>query len=99
MRVLLTFNDEIDSVPLVVFHGHTEDSVPAAIDTAVESPYRLWLNVEEYYSVRAEYKLPQRTVYAVDGVKMEVKNAKWICDTTCWLVHGDILRARLKACD
>jgi len=39
--------------------------------------------IPEYYSVRAIYKLDGKTIYTIDGVKMDKKSVQK-CDSVCW---------------
>jgi len=42
------------------------------------------LDIPEYYSVRAMYQVDGKTIFTIDGVKMDKKSVQK-CDSVCWL--------------
>jgi len=52
--------------------------------------------LNEYYSVKAEYNLGEKTIYAVDGDKIKTKFVTETCDLDCWIITGGIINTKLK---
>jgi hypothetical protein len=92
----LTINSEHPAVPIIVYRGDVEDRQVDWVDTARESPYYLYSAVNQFYSVRAEYKVGDRTIVAIDGDKIKAKHVSDACDYACWIVTGGVLEAELK---
>jgi hypothetical protein len=97
MIIDLTFNGEISTIPLVIYNGRMEDDSIEWIDTAYTSPYELWVAVDRYYSVSAEYNLDDKRIVAVDGDKINSKHvSEDICGYDCWVITRGMLDVRLK---
>ena len=93
----LTINNKHPEVPIIVYRGNIESGQVDWIDTVRETPYYLYSAVHQYYSVAAEYKVDGKTVIAVDGDEMKVKNASGSCEWACWIVVDGDLRVDLKS--
>jgi len=83
-------------VPLTIYKDQVDDEYIEYIDTAYSSPYYLYVDLNEYYSVKAEYNLGEKTIYAVDGDKIKTRYVTETCDLDCWVLTGGILNAELK---
>lgn len=83
-------------VPLIIYKDQVDDEYIEYIDTAYSSPYYLYVDMNKYYSVKAEYNLGGKTIYAVDGDKIKTKYVTETCDFDCWAITGGILNAKLK---
>jgi hypothetical protein len=97
--VHLTFTDSIDEIPLVLYVGNYEENNIDYIDTAwVENgnPYWVTVDVDKEYSVRAEYRLPDKTIYAVDGTRLQTKRVTDVCETECWVIVDNTLDLKIK---
>jgi hypothetical protein len=92
----LTIDSKHPEVPIVVYRGNVESGEVDWIDTARETPYYLYAAVEQYYSVKAEYKVDGKTIMAVDGDEMKAKNATSSCDWVCWIVVDGEFKVDLK---
>jgi len=71
------------SVPFEIIEGKIEDGKTIIYDTARTSKITYILTIPYYYTVKAEYKIGEKTVYAVDGVDMKAKSTHR-CDSICW---------------
>jgi len=91
----LTIESPHYNIPIEIYQGHIEDSL-IAIDTADHTPYYFYVKTEEYYSVKAEYQVGDRTIIAVDGDDIKTKRVSDDCGKVCWVVVGGILNAELK---
>jgi len=93
--VYLTINADHPEVPLIFYRGNIENDTDY-IDTAIISPYYLYSEIDQFYSVRAEYQVGDRTIYAVDGDKMKAKHVSESCEVECWVITGGELNVELK---
>jgi hypothetical protein len=99
LYVYLTFNDSIDEVPLVFYSGNVEDNNVYFVDTAwVENgnPYWVFVDVNKKLSARAEYRLGNKTIYAIDRAKLVVKHVSDECDVDCYVVEKNRMNLELK---
>jgi hypothetical protein len=94
--VYLTIDSENPRVPLTIFKDQVDDQRIEYIDTAFSSPYYLYVKLNEYYSVKAEYKSGDRIIYAVDGGKIKSKFVAGSCEFDCWVITGGIINLELK---
>ena len=93
--IYLTINNDHFEVPLVVYSGNIENDTDW-IDTAVTSPYYLYSKIDQFYSVRAEYHVGDRTINVVDGDELKAKHVSESCDVECWVITGGELNVELK---
>jgi hypothetical protein len=93
--IYLTINSDHPEVPLVVFRGNIEDDTDW-VDTAITSPYYLYSEIDQFYSVKAEYKVGNRIINAVDGDKLQAKHVSESCDVECWVITGGEMNVELK---
>ena len=96
ITVYLTINNNYPSVPVTIYKDQVDDNRIEYIDTATSSPYYLFVPVDQYYSVKAEYTADGKTIFAVDGDKLSVKHVSESCDVECWVVTGGVMDVRLK---
>jgi hypothetical protein len=69
-------------VPFIIYKGNVESGKPVFYDTAFNTDVYYYLEFGKY-SVKAEYKTDDKTIYVIDGDEAE----KWsnnICDSVCW---------------
>ena len=92
----LTINSDHPAVPIVVYRGDAEENQVDWVDTARETPYYLYSAVNQFYSVKAEYRVGGKTIVAIDGDKIKAKHVSDACDYACWIVTGGILEVELK---
>jgi len=92
----LTIDSEHPEVPITIFRGNVEDGLEDWSDTARETPYYLYSEVGQFYSVTAEYRVDGKTIVAIDGDVMKAKHASSACDFECWVITGGYLEAELK---
>ncbi|KPK80556.1 MAG: hypothetical protein AMS27_16820 [Bacteroides sp. SM23_62_1] len=95
--IYLTINDDYSVVPIMIYKDQVDDNRIEHIDTVTASPYYLFVSVNQYYSVKAEYHSDGKTIYAVDGDKIETKHVSESCDVECWVISGGIMDVRLKS--
>ena len=94
--VHLTIDDENPVVPLVVYRGQVEDNNIEYVDTAYGKTYYLYVPVNAYYSVEAKYISGNKTIYTVDGDKLQIKHVSDACSSDCWIITGGELYNELE---
>lgn len=94
--VYLTMDGVNDTVPLVIYNGKVEEDSVEWVDTAITSPFYLYVAVDRYYSVKAEYKRGDQKIVAVDGGKILSKHVSDACQYECWIITRGKLDVRLK---
>jgi hypothetical protein len=96
LEIEATVSGEYPEIPFVVYRGDVEDNQVEFADTIYESPYYLYVEVDNKYSVRAEYKKDDATLYAIDGTKPRVLRVSDVCDTDCYVIKNVTLDVRIK---
>lgn len=94
--IYLTIESPYLRVPFTIYKDQVDDEHIEYKDTAYSSPYYLYVDLDEYYSVKAEYSSCTRTIYAVDGDKIKTRFVTGTCEYDCWVVTGGILNVKLK---
>lgn len=93
----LTIDKDISSVPLVIYSGRMEEDSIVMIDTVRSTPYNLFVPVDRYYSVKAEYIIRDKRIIAIDGDKILSKHVSSdVCGYDCWVITRGRLDVRLK---
>ena len=99
VEILLTQLNDSERIPFTIYKGKYdifgEEPVVYLKDTAVSPVYIVRLAFGYDYSVKAEYKRPSGTIYAVDGAYLSKKDRD-VCDSVCWEIDGELIDARLK---
>jgi hypothetical protein len=90
IKISVTINSENTVVPLIIYKGlytipepAIEISLMAVGDTIIKLP------VDREYSVKAEYNVGNKKLYAIDGGNFATREIKQACDTICWVISGD----------
>jgi hypothetical protein len=94
--IYLTIESPYLSVPLTIYKDQVDDDHIEYMDTAYSNPYYLYVDLDEYYSVKAEYSTGTSTIYAVDGAKIKTRFVTESCEYDCWVITGGILNVKLK---
>jgi hypothetical protein len=92
----LTISNRYPRVPIVIYKGNVEDNQVIYVDTVDYSPVYAYVPVDRKYSVKAEYKKDDKTLFAVDGTKLSVKVVSNACEESCYVIDNEKLDARLK---
>jgi hypothetical protein len=96
LQIIVTINSENTIVYLTIFRGDFEDDDIEYKDSTAFSDYTVDVPVDKYYSVKAEYKVGDKTIYAVDGDKLKVKKNSTSCDQECYYFKGGYIDVRLR---
>jgi hypothetical protein len=92
-----TIDDQVKTVPFIIYEGNVESGTPLFYDTA-KGEKIVYYNLEfGKYSVKAEYKIGNKTYYVIDGGKLQKWSAD-VCDSVCWSwdsLHLDLRRVEL----
>jgi len=96
LTIELTINEENPEVPFTIYLGEYEKNQIRIEDTAYYSVISVDLIPSRYYSVRAEYHVGDKIVYALDGDEIELVKVTSQCDSVCWVIRGGETDVRLK---
>jgi len=83
LTMKFTISKNIHWVAFEIYKGGFDENNIIVYDTARNSTVTYNMPIPEYYSVRAIYKLEDKTLYTIDGVKMDKKSVQK-CDSVCW---------------
>jgi len=83
LKMKFTISKNIHSVAFEIYKGGFDENNIIVYDTALNSTVTYNMPIPEYYSVRAIYKLEDKILYTIDGVKMDKKSIQK-CDSLCW---------------
>lgn len=92
----VTLNGEYPGVPIVVYRGEIEENQVEYVDTVFDNPYYLYVKVDRKYSVKAEYKKEDKTLFAVDASKPRVLKVTDACDAECYVIEDVNLDVRIR---
>ena len=96
MKIKVTINEENPEVPITIFLGSYEKNQVRLVDTATSPYVSVDLIPARNYSIRAEYHVGDKTIYAIDGDEIELKKVSSQCDSVCWIIDGGEVDVRLK---
>jgi len=96
LNITVTINSQNPYVPLKVYIGNFEEGNLDWTDTAYSSDFRVDVKPDQYYSVTAEYKDGDKTIFAVDGDKLKIKHTSDKCDEPCYYFKGGYIDVRLR---
>ena len=100
MIIDLTYNstDAVnDTVPIIIYNGTIEEDSIEWVDTVINSEtFYLYVAVDRYYSVKAEYTIGNKKIIAIDGDKILAKHVSESCEYDCWVITRGILNVELK---
>jgi hypothetical protein len=101
LMVYLTFNDSITEIPVVLYNGDVEKGDVLGYDTVRaedERPYMYFedVTVDRDYSMRAEYRFAERTLYTIDGIHPKAKLVTDVCDQSCYVIEDNEMNLEVK---
>jgi hypothetical protein len=100
--ITVSINSENQRIPVKVFKGKYSESFrtnynsAVVIDTVSTTEYQVDVDVNEYYSVEAEYVADGQKTLVVDGDKFKIYKVSDSCDEVCWIYKGGIIDVSLK---
>ena len=94
--IQVTINGENPKVPIVIYRDKIESGRIRIRDTVSEKTVYIEVPLNHYYSVKAEYKAGNDSVFAVDGDRIKTHRVTDQCDTICWIIKGGRYDLRLK---
>jgi len=92
----VTINDENPEVPIAIYRDRIESGRIKIKDTILEKTVYIEVPLNHYYSVKAEYKVGNDSVFAIDGERIKTHRVTDQCDTICWIIKGGRYDLRLK---
>lgn len=96
ITITITKQNNDSKVPVWIYkgkYGQSQDLLFIDTLNEVDAKYILQLN-QDYYAI-AKYNVDSKTIFAVDGSYLK-KVGKAVCDSTCWIIKGDVIDLRLK---
>lgn len=96
LNVRVTINSENPYVPLQIYVGNIEGNQVDWVDTTEKKDYWVDVKPDRYYSVRAKYKSGTKTIYAVDGDKVNLNYTTSDCSQNCYYQTGGYIDVQLK---
>ena len=96
LHVFVTLNSENPYVPLTIYVGDFDDNQIELVDTTYNTSYLVLVRPGRYYSVRAEYKDGTKTIFAIDGDNVKLRENTSDCDAPCYYQVGGYIDVRLK---
>ena len=94
--IKVTINNENPEVPIAIYRDRIESGRVRIRDTVSEETVYIEVPLNHYYSVKAEYKTGNDSVFAVDGDRIKTHRVTSQCDTICWIIKGGRYDLRLK---
>ena len=85
-----------DSIPITVYKGKLETGTLFLQDTILKDYLDLWVPVDNFYTVVAEYKIDSTTIKTVDGDKVSVYLDDSNCSEACWRARDGKVDCKLK---
>lgn len=85
-----------DSIPIVVYKGKLESGSVFLRDTLTKNYLDLWVPVDQFYTVVAEYHVNETTIKAVDGDMVSVYEDDSNCSVACWRARDGKVDCRLR---
>jgi hypothetical protein len=76
-----------DSTEVVIFNGRAEEADTIDWFYTRLQEESIWLPVEEYYTVKAVYRVHGKTAEVFDGKKLKITDQS--DDETCWKISGE----------
>jgi hypothetical protein len=94
LTVSVTPNDQNPLVPIAVYIGDIEDSSLYFVDTIFQST-EYYVDLDVTYSGSATYRDGSKTIIAIDGDRVRLKEEQ-NCELTCYTVKNGFLQLGLK---
>jgi len=96
ISIRFSINEENSIIKFKLYRGSLESNDLIMDGITYLPDWDVRLDVNQYYTVVAEYSSGGKTIYVVDGTNLRVKLDKSSCDQDCYFILGDELDARLK---
>jgi hypothetical protein len=85
-----------DSIPVTVYKGKLESGTLFLKDTIVKDYLDVWVPVDNFYTVVAEYKIDSTIIRAVDGDRVSIYLDETNCSVACWRARDGKVDCKLK---
>lgn len=96
VSIRFTIDEENPEVSYTVYCGTVENGEVVFEGKSVSTSYKAYLDIDCYYSVKAEYHRNGVRIYAVDGKELRTRKEESACDEPCYVIIGDKFDVRLK---
>ncbi len=97
--ILIDISNPQQRVPIRVYKGKynsSKDNDWIYADTATYTPFEVEVDVNEYYSVVAEYIKDGKKYTVVDGSELHAYSIQSTCNEYCWIIKGGTMNCMLK---
>lgn len=85
-----------DSIPVTVYKGKLESGEVFLQDTITRDYLDIWVPIDNFYTVVAEYEIDSIIIRAVDGDRVSVYLDNTNCSTACWRARDGKADCRLR---
>jgi len=85
-----------DSIPVTVYKGKLESGTIFLQDTIGKDYLDIWVPIDFFYTVVAEYTIDSTIIRAVDGDNVTVYKDETNCSTACWRARDGKADCRIK---
>ena len=85
-----------DSIPVSVYKGKLESGTIYLQDTITKDYLDIWVPVDNFYTVVAEYKVDSTLIRAVDGDRVSIYLDESNCSVACWRARDGKVDCRLR---
>jgi len=93
--IKLTSSDTINPTIISVYKGYFEERNLIFSDTTTAYSLIYEMNLNEYYTVTAFYKTPEKDILAIDGDKIRLFEYP-VCDSICYVVENAVIDLRIN---
>ena len=83
-------------IPITVYKGKLETGSVFLQDTIDKDYLDVWVPIDNFYTVVAEYQVDSITIRAVDGDKVSVYLDESNCSVACWRARDGKADCKLK---
>lgn len=92
----LEFSYEGTGIPFSIYEGEFEAGSLIFQDTIFENEFNYTLDVNQMYTIAAEYESNGKKIIVIDSEYIEKRLASSECQLDCWVVLGGAFDLRLK---
>ncbi len=85
-----------DSIPITIYKGKLESGSIFLRDTTGKDYLDVWVPIDEFYTVQAEYQVDSTLIRAIDGDRVSVYLDKTNCSAACWRARDGKVDCKLR---
>lgn len=96
LSIRLSPFNENDSIAVTVFKGKLESGTVFLQDTVSGTGLDVWVPIDYFYTVQAEYRIDTLIIRAIDGDRVSVYLDQTNCSVACWRPRDGTADCRLR---